>query len=61
MDTNLNVASWRFYLSDYFDQQLPDFIKFDFALDFDRRVSLSGTFKNHTSAVAYPDHVDDYL
>ena len=61
MDTNLNVASWRSYLSDYFDQQLPDLFEFRFLLDFDRRVSLSSTLKHHASAEAYPDHIDEYL
>ena len=37
VDTNLNVAAWRSYLSDYFDQQLPDLIEFGFPLDFDRK------------------------
>ena len=61
MDTNLNVATWRSYLSDYFDQQLPDLIEFGFPRDFDRKVSLASTFKNRASALAYLDHVDQYL
>ena len=34
--TQLNVNKWSSYLSDYYDQQLPDLIEFGFPLDFDR-------------------------
>ena len=59
VDTNLSVASWRFHLSDFFDQQLPDLIKFGFPLEFDRNSTLSNTFKNHASAVVYAEHADN--
>ena len=56
--TNLNAHSWRKYLVDYFDQQLPDLIEFGFPLDFDRSRDLQSTLVNHASARLYPEHVD---
>ena len=57
----MNITAWRFYLRDYFDQQLLDLIEFSFPLDFDRACSLSSSDGNHTSAVKYPSHVEEYL
>ena len=48
--TSLKVGTWRHYLSDYFDQQLPDLIKFGFRLDFDRSTMLGVTEDFHPSA-----------
>ena len=59
--TQLDIAAWRFYLRDYFDQQLLDLSEFGFPLDFDRACSLSSLDDNHTSAVKYPSHVEEYL
>ena len=50
IQTQLNVPCWRYYLRDYFDQQLPDLIQFGFPLDFDRNCILGHTLDNHTSA-----------
>ena len=61
VQTSLNVNTWRCHLVDYFDQQLPDLIKFGFPLDFDRSRDLQSTFVNHASARLYPDHVDKYI
>ena len=54
VQTNLNVASWRKHLADYFDQQLPDLIEFGFPLDFDRSRDLQSTLINLASARLYP-------
>ena len=59
--TQLKVDRWRYYLRDYFDQQLPDLIEFGFPLDFDRSGLLGQTLDNHTSANEYPDPVDKYI
>ena len=59
--TNLNIASWRKHLVDYFEQQLPDLIEFRFPLDFDRARDLQSTLVNHASARMYPEHVDKYI
>ena len=59
--TQLNIPAWRFHLRDYFDQQLLDLIEFGFPLDFDRSSPLSSSDDNHTSAIKYPSHVQEYL
>ena len=61
VQTNLNVASWRKHLADYFDKQLPDLIEFGFPLDFDRSRDLQSTLVNHASARLYPDQVNKYI
>ena len=32
--SKLNVDRWRFHLFDYWDQQLPDLLEYDFPIDF---------------------------
>ena len=59
--TQLNIAAWRFYLRDYFDQQMLDLIEFGFPLDSDRSCSLSSSDNGHTSAIRYPSLVEEYL
>ena len=59
--TQLNIPAWQFHLRDYFDQQLLDLIEFGFPLDFERSSSLSSSDDNHTSAIKYPSHVQEYL
>ena len=57
----LNVKAWRFHLRDYWDQQLIDLIEYGFPLDFDRSLQLGHTVENHTSALQFSDHVDQYI
>ena len=59
--TQLNVKAWRFHLSDYWDQQLVDLIEYGFPLDFDRSFQLGHILDNHTSALQFSDHVDQYI
>ena len=59
--TNLNIASWRKHLVDYFDHHLPGLVEFGLPLDFDRARDLQSTLVNHASATLYPDHVDNYI
>ena len=58
---NLNVSNWRKHLVDYFDQQLPDLIQFEFPLDFDRNTQLCSTFCSHASAIEHSSHVTQYI
>ena len=51
--TQWNIPAWRFHLQDYFDQQLLDVIL--------SSSSLSSSDDNHTSAIKYPSHVQEYL
>ena len=57
----LHPDRWRHSLTSYWDQQLPDLIKYGFPLDFDRKFPLSSSKTNHTSAVQHKTHVDAYI
>ena len=59
--TNLNIANWRHFLVDYWNDQLVDLLEFRFPLDFDRSVKLTSVEDNHKSAKDYEEHVKHYL
>ena len=59
--TNLNIANWRSFLVDYWDDQLVDLLEFGFPLDFDRSLKLLSVKDNHKSAIDYEEHVNHYL
>ena len=48
-------------LSDYYDQQLLNLRQFGFPLDFDRSTILGVTENNHTSALNFSIHIDNYI
>ena len=54
--TNLNIANWRHFLVDYWDDQLVDLLEFGFPLDFDRSFKLMSVEDNHKSAKDYEEH-----
>ena len=59
--TQLNPDKWRSYLTQYWDQQLPDLIQYGFPLDFNRNCNLVSTYVNHTSAIEHEQHIDQYI
>ena len=59
--TNLNIANWRRFPVDYWDDQLVDLLEFGFPLDFDRSLKLISVEDNHKSAKYYQEHVNHYL
>ena len=59
--TQLNPDKWRSYLSHYWDQQLPDLIQYGFPLDFNRDAKLISAEANHTYAIEYEQHIDQYV
>ena len=61
MKTQLNPDKWRSYLTQYWDQQLPDLIQYGFPLDFNRNSNLVSTYVNHTSAIEHEQHIDQYI
>ena len=61
VQSNLNIASWRSHLSEYWDAQLLDLLEFGFPLDFQRDSILVSTEKNHTSALQNLQHVQAYI
>ena len=48
-------------LNTYWDKQIPNRIRFEFPLDFDRNFPLQATYENHVSAKEYVDHIDQYI
>ena len=61
VDTQLNLQEWYDQLKDYWDQQLLDFLTFDFPLDFNRNSPLNWEGDNHKSALDHPDDIEAYL
>ena len=59
--SNLKCDTWDTYLSEYWDKQLPDLLKYGFPLDFDRNSKLVRTEQNHTSAIRHETHVAKYI
>jgi hypothetical protein len=57
----LNIPKWRWYLHNYEDISLVDFLDYGFPVGFDAQCPLSPTYNNHSSATSYPDHVQFYL
>ena len=57
----LNIPTWRWYLQDYVDVSLVDFLEYGFPAGFDAQFPLSSTYTNHSSALSFPDHVQFYL
>ena len=59
--SKLNSEKFFQYLSDYWDWQIPFFVKFGFPLDIDRKKRLQSDLINHKSALQFPEHVEHYL
>ena len=61
VDNQLNPTAWEAHLTDYWDWQLVQYIKFGFPLDVKLEANLSCDLSNHKSATLFPSHVDSYL
>ena len=59
--TQLNPNRWQYHLRHYWDKQLTDFIRYGFPLDCDRKHKLKSTYDNHTLAIEYKDHIDQFI
>ena len=57
----LNSEKFQKYLENYWDWQLPLFIKFGFPLDIDHDIELKSDPINHKSATQFPSHVTHYI
>ena len=57
----LNPEKFALYLKDYWDWQIPFFVKFGFPLDVDREIPIHSDKINHKSALDHPTHVEKYL
>ena len=59
--SQLNIDKCRSHLSEYWDVQLLDLLKYGFPLDVDRSTLLTSTETNHTSALQNSHHVKSYI
>ena len=59
--SQLNVEQWELMLSEYWDKQLLECIKFGFPLGFNRLCPLNHDVVNHKSALEFPEHIDKYI
>ena len=59
--SQLNIEVWQELLKDYWDQQLLQWLRFGFPLDFNRNGQLHCEGGNHSSATQYPKDVDAYI
>ena len=59
--SQLNIPVWKDLLSEYWDQQLLQFLEFGFPLGFNRDCPLSCDGVNHKSATEFPADVDAYI
>lgn len=61
LKTGLQIPIWRRELSDYSDKHICDFLDFGWPLGYTSGAFPSGPGKNHQSALAYPEHVQEYI
>ena len=61
LKSQLNPDVWDQYLYDYWDKQLPLFIRFGFPLDYNREGTLISQQTNHASAIDFPDDIQACL
>ena len=63
LPSKINFDLFDELAKDYWDYQLPAFLRFGFPLDFphDQEHNLQSTENNHASAVNFPDHVETYI
>ena len=59
--SGLCVAAWRKYLEGYHDVGLPDFLEFGWPIHCDGTAVVAPTFRNHPSALHYPEDIDFYI
>lgn len=58
----LCIPAWRAYLATYLaDPLLCDYLAYGWPINYTSPVNPTPTNANHASALAYPQHVDDYL
>ena len=63
LPSKINFELFEKLAQDYWDWQLPHFIKDGFPLDFpySQETLLKDGLENHSSATKFPEHVDNYL
>ena len=61
VSSQLNINAWKSHLVRYWDNQIVDLLQYGFPLDFDRSRQLQSTYLNHSSALKFPHHVQNYI
>ena len=61
VSSQLNINAWKSHLVQYWDNQIVDLLQYGFTLDFDRSRQLQSTYLNHSSALKFPHHVQNYI
>lgn len=56
-----NLPAWRRLLAGYHDAMICDFLEFGWPMNYTRAYPPAPVDKHHASALAFPDHVSDYL
>lgn len=59
--SGLNVPNWAVLLKNYHDNELCHFLQFGWPLGYYAQNIPQSVEKNHPSALAYSDHIDDFL
>lgn len=59
--SQLNIAVWRAYFTNYTDKNVVDFLEFGWPINYRVGQMPSSTCQNHQSALAYSDDVNHYL
>ena len=57
----LNIHQWRYYLSDYKDNIVCDFMEFGWPIGYMSPALPQSILQNHASSLAYPAHVDHFI
>ena len=61
LPSGLNIPAWRHLLQDYHDQQLLDCLEFGFPIGYSERTWPTVCNINHSSALAFPKDVEQYI
>ena len=61
LHTQLNIQKWEEVLSEYWDQQLVQCLKYGFPMGFNQDCDLRHVIENHKSASDYPLQVQAYI
>ena len=60
--TSMNIGAWEYYLRNYYDPQLIDFLKYGFPIDLVNEPKIDNAFvRNHPTATQYPQDVGKYM
>ena len=59
--SGLRISSWRYFLDDYHDDKLADYLQYGWPINFAEGTILQSTLDNHPSASQHGEHLDHYI